>query len=203
MADAQIKDPDDVFRYVMAGTATLTLVSRASGLRFTFKISSKPVHQAEGESDEKFRARQSEAFRGVRFVKVLTGPDNTRDFTYIGHINDQHEFRTDRSSKINGQAPSVRAWAWFWDVLMRRLPKLDQLEIWHNGRCSRCNRVLTVPESLSTGLGPVCGEEMHGAFHSGIPTHTSSVARVSNLTAFRPRGPLSFFPRSSSTEVSR
>lgn len=195
MADAQIRDPEDIFRYVMAGGATLTLVSCCSGLRFTFKVSAKSVRRLEGESDEVFRAREEEAFRGVRFVEVLSGPDNSRDFTYLGHINKQHKFSTDRATKIDPRAPSVRAWAWFWDVLMRRLPKLDQLEVWHNGRCSRCGRPLTVPESVSTGLGPVCAKELHGAMHMGVPTHTTSLAR----------NPLSFFPRGTtpSPEVSR
>jgi hypothetical protein len=190
MGNAQISDPDAIYRYVMAGRATLTLVSRASGLRFTFQVALKTTRPLEGETPEKFAARQKEAMQGVRFVKVLTGPDNTRDYQYIGHIKDG-SFRLDKNSRFGATTSSVKAFAWFWDVLTRRLPKLDQLEIWHNGRCSRCNRELTVPESLSTGLGPVCAEELHGAFHLGTPTHTTTAARAAKLS-FNPHGPLSF-----------
>jgi hypothetical protein len=30
------------------------------------------------------------------------------------------------------------------------------LEIWHSGRCGRCSRRLTVPESIAAGIGPDC-----------------------------------------------
>lgn len=30
------------------------------------------------------------------------------------------------------------------------------LEVWHEGRCGRCGRALTVPESIASGIGPVC-----------------------------------------------
>jgi hypothetical protein len=208
---AQIQNPDDIFRYVMAGRATLTLVSRTSGLRFTYRVESKYVRPDENETPEQFAARQREAFAGARFVKVLTGPDNTRNYTYLGHINAQHQFRSDKQSKVGEDAASFRAWAWFWDVLMRRLPKLDQLEVWHNGRCSRCGRALTVPESVSSGLGPVCAEEIGTAFHTGIPTHTTSALRAA-ATASRaaskippiPTEPLTFRNyQERSVEVSR
>jgi hypothetical protein len=191
MGTAQISDPEAIFHYVMAGRATLTLVSRTTGLRFTFQVSPKLVRLVDGEDTGKFAARVREAMDGVRFVKVLTGADNTRDYTYIGHINAERRFRTDNRTALDPNTPSVRAWAWFWDVLMRRLPKLNQLEVWHHGKCSRCGRRLTVPESLSTGLGPVCAEEAYGAFHGGTPTHTTSSARVAAL-ALKPRGVLSF-----------
>lgn len=185
MTDAQIHDPDAIFRYAMAGDAIFTLVSRSSGLRFTFQVSAKKVFQTDGESEEQWRARQREAFEGVRFVKVLTGPDNTHDYTYLGHVNGAtRKFRTDRATKVRSTAPSVRAFAWFWDVLVRRLPKLDQLEVWHNGRCSHCGRSLTVPESVATGLGPICAEKM-GVALAFLP-------KVSGPPSSRPRGPLSF-----------
>jgi len=35
------------------------------------------------------------------------------------------------------------------------------LEIWHEGRCGRCNRKLTVPASIALGIGPECGQREH------------------------------------------
>ena len=32
----------------------------------------------------------------------------------------------------------------------------DYIELWHEGRCGKCGRVLTVPTSISTGFGPDC-----------------------------------------------
>jgi hypothetical protein len=32
----------------------------------------------------------------------------------------------------------------------------DGVVIWHEGRCGRCGRRLTVPESIESGYGPEC-----------------------------------------------
>jgi hypothetical protein len=31
-----------------------------------------------------------------------------------------------------------------------------ELAVYHEGRCGACGRRLTTPESISSGLGPVC-----------------------------------------------
>jgi hypothetical protein len=47
------------------------------------------------------------------------------------------------------------AFAWFWDRLRNgNLP--EQVEVHHEGRCGRCGRALTVPESIESGFGPEC-----------------------------------------------
>jgi hypothetical protein len=50
--------------------------------------------------------------------------------------------------------PTVRALRYTFRHLPRALPA--GVEVWHEGHCMRCGRALTVPESISTGLGPVC-----------------------------------------------
>jgi hypothetical protein len=30
------------------------------------------------------------------------------------------------------------------------------IEIWHEGKCGKCGRQLTVPSSIETGIGPEC-----------------------------------------------
>ena len=34
--------------------------------------------------------------------------------------------------------------------------KAETVQVWHEGRCGKCGRKLTVPESLTSGLGPEC-----------------------------------------------
>jgi rRNA maturation endonuclease Nob1 len=31
------------------------------------------------------------------------------------------------------------------------------MDVYHLGRCGKCGKALTEPESISTGLGPICG----------------------------------------------
>lgn len=130
--------PEQAPGYILAGNATVTLVSRATGVRFTYKI-----RQPDEETPH--------------FVKVLTGSDNEADYQYLGTIFDRETYHHGRRSHIGKDAPSARAWAWFWSRLMADMD-LSDVEVWHEGRCGRCGRKLTVPESIITGLGPVCAQ---------------------------------------------
>ena len=147
-----ITEPAQALEYLTAGNATVTLVSRKSGSRFTYKV------------------RAPEAGSDIRFVGLLSGPDNDASYTYMGILKDAEgtlvdadhpaprarwSFRSTAKSRINVAAPSWRAFAWVLHQLQKnQLP--DSVEFWHEGRCGRCGRTLTVPESIASGLGPVC-----------------------------------------------
>jgi len=133
---AQITDPETIKRFATAGKARITLVSGRTGDRFTYQVKLK---------------KGSEDFY---FVSVLTGPENTSNYTYLGHVAGGR-FTDDRRLRIGQEAPSRKGFQWFWKAL-HGASDLSQVEVWHEGRCGRCSRVLTVPESIQTGLGPVC-----------------------------------------------
>lgn len=134
--NGQLKTAAETKTFVLAGNATLTLVSRMSGNRFTFKIR-KP-------SAEK-----------PHFVKLLRGTDNESDFTFLGTIFPTGEYRHGMRSSIGAEADSAKAFEWFWrQVSKGELP--PTLEVWHEGRCGRCGRKLTVPTSIASGMGPEC-----------------------------------------------
>ncbi len=131
--------------FIMAGNATVTLRSQKTGTRFTYKIR---------------KADPNPAYPGsvTYFVSLLAGPDNESDFTYLGILRD-NQFRTTAKSRLSLDAPSVKAFRWTYERLVRReFP--DQLEMWHEGRCGRCNRKLTVPSSIELGIGPECAGKM-------------------------------------------
>lgn len=156
----QIRELDAIEPYVLGGRATVTIVSKTTGHRFTYRVEQRRVpSRQEGESDAAYRDRMLKAQAGPRFVKVLTGPDNENHYRYVGHIDEERQFRLDRRSEIAATAPSVTAWRWFWSAVVTKSPKVtEQCEVWHEGRCSRCGRKLTDPQSIATGIGPVCAE---------------------------------------------
>jgi hypothetical protein len=124
--------------------ATFTLVSVKTGQRFTYRV----------RSPEK----QSNPEKPILFVSLLTGSDNTNDYRYMGIIVNplSPKFIRTKGSKIGTNAPSYKAFSWaFPRIIETSIP--DSLEVWHEGRCCRCNRVLTVPESIESGIGPICG----------------------------------------------
>lgn len=141
---AQISDPDQIRTFALAGRARLTLVSERTGQRFTYQV--------KGKKDD------GGNLTGFYFVSVLTGPQNTSDYTYLGYVRDG-SFVHDRMYRVGPDAPSRKAFAWFWDRLNKGR-ELAECECWHEGRCGRCGRVLTVPESIKTGIGPKCAGAM-------------------------------------------
>lgn len=122
-------------KFMLGGNAVVTLQSEKTGARFTYKIKAAP----DG---------------GVSFVKLLTGQDNESDYAYIGLIRGDQFARTAKA-RVTADAPSVKALEWAWKALSAdRLP--ETLAVYHEGRCGRCNRLLTVPESIESGFGPEC-----------------------------------------------
>jgi len=131
----QLTSAEDAHRFVLAGNATFTVVSKATGTRFTYKVnvSDKP---------------------DLYFVALMNGPDNEGSFAYLGTIGNQY-FKHGVKSKISADAPSARAFSWIWANLKNgKLP--DTVEFWHQGKCCRCGRKLTVPSSIESGWGPEC-----------------------------------------------
>jgi hypothetical protein len=140
---AQFADVTQALTYILAGDARVTLVSKKTGTRFTFEIALKRDKDGAPASPH--------------FVRVLTGPNNTRDYDFLGSVFDRASYRHGRKSKITPDAPSARAFAWVFDRLVKgELP--EQVEVWHEGRCGRCGRPLTTPESIASGIGPVCAD---------------------------------------------
>jgi hypothetical protein len=120
--------------FATAGKAIFTIQSGKTGARYTYRI-----NKAEDKD--------------VWFVSTLTGPCNTSDYTYIGMIGTSGQFYRTKGSKVTEDAPSFKAFDWFW----KRVENLPEVvSVYHEGRCGRCGRTLTVPESIESGFGPEC-----------------------------------------------
>lgn len=153
----QLSSHAQLLQFMFAGNATLTIRSLKTNDRFTFRIK-KPKEPKEGEAEGSVGW----------LVAVLTGPENTHDYTYLGHIYRQsRDYMHGRKSTIGPGAISSVAWQWFYGaiVLGDRL-RPDKVEIWHEGRCGACNRKLTVPESIEAGFGPECAK-VYGIVYKG------------------------------------
>jgi hypothetical protein len=96
----------------------------------------------------------------VHFVNLLRGPDNQKDFAYMGCILNRKEFKTGPKSRVSDDALSMKALRWMLQEMLTGGPMHPQLEVWHEGRCGACGRKLTVPESISRGLGDDCMRRM-------------------------------------------
>lgn len=137
----QIENVNDARTFVTAGRAIVTFHNPATGGRFTYRV----------EQGKKI-------FEGAFFVSVLTGSNNETDYRYLGMIRQNGEFSVTRASKISADAPSAKAFGWVWNRFAGG--DLKGVEVLHEGRCGKCGRTLTVPESIKTGIGPTCAGKM-------------------------------------------
>jgi len=138
----KIEEWFDIVCFILGGNATVTFKSTKTGTHFTYKIR---------------RAKDG----NVHFVSVLSGPDNTSDFRYIGCIFPEGSkggvFRHTKKSTVSPDANSFKAFAWSWHNILHGNGSVpDTIEVYHEGRCGKCGRKLTTPESIKCGLGPVC-----------------------------------------------
>lgn len=131
-----VQNPKD---FILAGNATFTLLSENTNTHFTYKM-------VKSKDDE-----------NLYFIKLLRGPNNEEDYSYLGcYYKDSKYFNPAKQWKwLNKEAwpKSLQAIRYFLLNLDNIPPKL---KVYHEGRCGRCGRKLTTPESIISGFGPEC-----------------------------------------------
>ena len=121
---------------VKTHNGTLTIGNPATGEHRTFQVRTQP-------EDSDFAA-------GERVVALLSGPDNTADYRPFGFVTDAgiRVWRRHRGTVFDAYARMLNSpAAWI---------AKHQLSYQFATTCRRCNRQLTDPESIRTGIGPVC-----------------------------------------------
>ena len=134
----------DIREFILGGMATFTIRSRVARNQFTYRVKLAPRRGVNNERPY--------------FVSVLHGKRNDGDYTYLGCIWEPSRFVHDRDSRISPSAISTKAFRWFWNKLSETDPDLTEVEFYHAGACARCGKLLTDPESIERGWGPVCAK---------------------------------------------
>jgi hypothetical protein len=91
-----------------------------------------------------------------QWLAYLSGADNVGDYKSVGFVNGNE---VSLFNKYAGQYADIIAAARF---LVRNVDKLDECGRQYainSGKCYRCNRLLTTPESVARGLGPICASK--------------------------------------------
>ena len=135
MSGQQITNPKQALRFMLAGKATVTVKSLASGDHLTFSV-----------------RRPKKQFGNItHFVSVRTGNDYAR----LGMIREERDFQTMNKADLPPADKRFTAFRWLFNNLANGIEP-TKCEIWHEGTCGRCARPLTDPTSISIGLGPEC-----------------------------------------------
>lgn len=125
-------------KFIFAGNSTVTFLNSETENRFTYRIK---------------KAKDSDLF----FVSVLTGPEQ---YSYIGTVFNGIYKHGKKSNFTGAQSEKVFSYV-ISKLITESLPEC--IEVWHEGKCGKCNRPLTVPSSIETGIGPECFKSLSKA----------------------------------------
>lgn len=135
--------PKGIKQFILAGKSYFTIHNTDTDKRFTFKVCRLTDDEGKPANDN------------IWFVSVLTGSDNENSYSYMGIIRDG-VFRLTKKSKMTSDATSVKAFGWLWNTISADINLPERVDFHHAGRCGRCGRKLTTPESVESGFGPKC-----------------------------------------------
>lgn len=130
--------------FILGGKAIFT-VSNPTGERYTFKVNRKDAVPGSPYGDQP-----------TYFVKLLTGPDNGSDYTYLGILTPGGLVKLTRASKFSDTTKPVLVIRWAVGIVFSGQALPPGYKLHHEGHCGRCGRLLTVPESVDSGFGPEC-----------------------------------------------
>jgi len=131
---AQLTEAKSALSFIFGGKATFTLRSLKTGDHITFKVT-----KAKDKGD-------------LFFIKARRNTDAEGGFNYLAYFS-KNTLRTSKKSKPLGNALTALEWT-LGNLMEGRLP--STLQVWHEGKCAKCGRALTDPDSLARGFGPEC-----------------------------------------------
>ena len=132
-------------QFILAGKSTFTIKNDRTSGRFTYKVDR--VENNDGTPKD------------LWFVSALTGSDNESSYSYMGLIN-KNGFRLTKKSKFTPETTSVKGFTWLWNMVTVKKELPENVKFYHEGRCAKCGRKLTTPESIEAGYGPICIDKM-------------------------------------------
>jgi hypothetical protein len=120
--------------FVFAGNALFTVLNEETGNYVTFKV------KKHKEDD-------------VWFVNTLSG----HNYVHIGTCFSDKKFKVKNGGVLDAGDQKVKVFTWLLDTFFNNQEKYPKVKVYHHGRCGACYKTLTTPESIKSGIGPICG----------------------------------------------
>lgn len=151
----------------MEATMDETIVNEADDFLTTTAnlLAGNAIFTAVGPNEERytfhFYSAKSGKEKGIMIVKLMTGPNNMKDYRRLGYVEDG-QLILDAGIGTRETVPTSAALArWLVKLATESAPVPNGVRIVHAGRCLCCSRRLTVPFPENPyrpmGLGPICG----------------------------------------------
>jgi hypothetical protein len=150
MADKMVQiDLSKAYEYVVAGNSYFTMFSHKTGKYLSYTLKRKDSFQ--GKYEYVYFVKKAGGSENGVFLGTLFFGDNA--FSYkLGKDTIKSEENEKRLQSLT--------------YVLNHLARGDfsmPLSVYHHGKCGKCGRKLTTPESILTGLGPECSKML------GIP----------------------------------
>lgn len=135
---------DKALPFLLAGKCEFTMVSGKTGISFSYKLSKK-------ES-------KLETTDYIYFLNIM----ENKQSKYAGIIffdakDNKFVFRKGKKGQLDNSDVKIKSILYVLNNLFNENYGLN-VKIYHIGRCGRCGKKLTTPESILTGLGPECSK---------------------------------------------
>lgn len=154
----QIKDLQRIKRYITAGDCYVILCSTRTKFHYSYKIK-----RWEKNPNCFFVTHHTVETMKVGMFKIEADSTPLAEMKY--NITGFHFYLTKCQLPENHAA--VRAFGYLMHCLNRNeYPAL--VEVWHNGSCGKCGRVLKDPESIEVGIGPECRKKAEHDYNKMI-----------------------------------
>lgn len=126
---------------------------------FTVAVPADAQARADSKPHYTFKVSSFETTDGKTLysVSLLSGPDNEADYQYLGMLDTATgNVRLTAKSHFADDTAPVKLIKWALRHLWEAADLPNGFKIHHEGRCARCGRTLTTPESVERGFGPEC-----------------------------------------------
>lgn len=96
---------------------------------------------------------------GKRILSILTGPDNTANYKGFAFVDEAgiHVWASRAKQSDLYEIYAEQLWSLALDGAFSPFVEVGY-RLLMEGRCVVCNRPLTTPESIRSGIGPICAE---------------------------------------------
>lgn len=150
MEGGEVKQ-SNALNFMLAGNSEFILYSTKTQDKFRYTLKKKKANKESNNENEEY----------IYFLNMY----NNGSMEYQGIIafnSSLNQFKFYKGSKGLGNSSDVRIRSL--EFVLNKLftgQTVGNLIVYHVGKCGRCGKKLTDPESILTGLGPSCSKYMN------------------------------------------
>lgn len=138
----------DILPFLLGGRCACVIMNENTGNRFEYYIN-KPKNENPKFNKDGFK---------TYFISIRIG----KSLEYAGHMSVNIEegkmkYFQGRKGAVSGDNQAVKALMY---VMTHTNCMPECVKVMHLGKCGRCGRKLTDPESIQRGLGPTCASKI-------------------------------------------